>query len=43
MSKNLMEREYVRDLTVDRRMILKWILKKLGIRAWNRFIWLRDF
>jgi hypothetical protein len=24
-------------------MILKWILKKLGIRAWNRFIWLRDF
>jgi hypothetical protein len=36
-----MEREHVRDLTVDRRMTLKWTLKKLGIRVQNRFIWLR--
>lgn len=23
------------DLGTDRRIILKWILKKLGVKAWN--------
>jgi hypothetical protein len=28
-------------LVVDRGVILKWILKKLGVRVWTGFIWLR--
>jgi hypothetical protein len=29
------------DVTVDGRMILKWILRKYGMRAWSRIICLR--
>jgi hypothetical protein len=25
----------------DRRIILIWISRKVGVRVWNRFIWLR--
>jgi hypothetical protein len=28
-------------LRVDRRIILKWILKKQGGRVWTEYIWLR--
>jgi hypothetical protein len=27
--------------SVDERIILKWILKKQGVRVWTRFKWLR--
>jgi hypothetical protein len=29
----------VRDLVVDGRMTLKWILKKEYIKVWNAFYW----
>jgi hypothetical protein len=29
------------DLSVDGRIILKWILNKYGVRVWAGFIWLR--
>jgi hypothetical protein len=29
------------DLGIDRRILLKWILKKLVITMWNEFIWFR--
>jgi hypothetical protein len=31
----------VKDLGVDGRSILKWVLKKWGGEAWTRLIWLR--
>jgi len=35
------ERDYLEYLGVDRRKILKWILKKWAERVWTGFIWLR--
>jgi len=32
---------YLEDLSVDERIILKCILKKLTGMAWTRFMWLR--
>jgi hypothetical protein len=29
------------DPSVEDRVILKWILKKLGVRLWIGFIWLK--
>jgi hypothetical protein len=33
-SNNLKERDNLRDLYVDKRMILKWILKDKSVRMW---------
>jgi hypothetical protein len=30
-----------RDLVISGRVILKWFLKKYGVRMWTGFIWLR--
>jgi hypothetical protein len=38
---NLRGRDYLEELGIDRRMILKWILGKWGCWVWIGFIWLR--
>jgi hypothetical protein len=38
---NLKGRDHLVDIGVDRRFLLKWILKKQGARMWTGFIWLR--
>ena len=38
---NLRERDYLEDTDVDGRKILRWIFRKLDVRAWTGFIWLR--
>jgi hypothetical protein len=35
---NLTGRDYLKDLGKDRRIILKWILKKYDVRMWTGFI-----
>jgi hypothetical protein len=37
---NLRERDHLEDLRLDRRIILKYIFKKLD-GAWTRLMWLR--
>jgi hypothetical protein len=34
-------RDYLGDLGVDGRVILKWILNTINVRMWTRFGWLR--
>jgi hypothetical protein len=38
---NLRERDYLKDVGIDGRILLKWFLKKYNVRAWTGFIWLR--
>jgi hypothetical protein len=40
-SGNIKGRESLEDLGLDRRIILKWILKKQDEGVWTGFIWLR--
>jgi hypothetical protein len=37
---NLKERDCVEELSIDVRIILKWILKGLRGRVWTELIWL---
>jgi hypothetical protein len=38
---NLKQRDKLRGLAVDETMILKWVLKKWGLRLCSGFIWLK--
>jgi hypothetical protein len=38
---NLNERDHVKDLRVESKIILKWILRKYDDRAWSEFISLK--
>jgi hypothetical protein len=40
-SKNLKGRDMSGDLGVGGRIILEWILEKMGGKLWSEFIWLR--
>jgi hypothetical protein len=38
---NLKGQDHLEDLGIDEKLILEWILKKLGGKVWTGFIWLR--
>jgi hypothetical protein len=38
---NLKGRDYSEDLGIDGRIVLEWILGKLGGKVWTVCIWLR--
>jgi len=35
------EREHLDDPGIDRRIMLRWIFRKWGVRAWTGSSWLR--
>ena len=39
--RNLRERDHLEDPGMDRRIILRWIFRKWGVRAWTASMWLR--
>jgi hypothetical protein len=41
VGKNLLEKEHLRDMDVDRVTILNWILKKQCIKVWSGCNWHR--
>jgi hypothetical protein len=38
---NLNERDHLGETGMERRIILKWNIKKQDLREWTTFIWLR--
>jgi hypothetical protein len=40
-SENLKGRNHSEDLSVDKKMILEWILGKQNGKVWTVFVWLR--
>jgi hypothetical protein len=40
-SENPKERDHLEDLSVDGRIVMKWILKECDGTVWTGFIWLR--
>jgi hypothetical protein len=40
-SENLRGRDHAKELSANYKIILEWILGKLGGKAWTEFIWLR--
>jgi hypothetical protein len=34
-------RDHSKDLGADGRIVLRWIIKKKGVRVWTGFKWLR--
>jgi hypothetical protein len=41
LSENVMGKDHSEDLSVDRKIILKWILGKYDVKVWTGCIWLR--
>jgi hypothetical protein len=39
-SEDLKEMDHVEDRDVDGEIILKWIVKKVGVMVWFIFVWL---
>jgi hypothetical protein len=37
----LKERDHLGDINIDGMIILKWAIKKKGVRVWNGFTWHR--
>jgi len=37
---NVQERDYVEDLVIGGRVVLKWVLKEIRRRLWTGLIWL---
>jgi hypothetical protein len=38
---NLRERDHLEDIGVDRRIILRWIIRKWDMAVWTELLWLR--
>jgi hypothetical protein len=38
---SLKETDHFRDIGVDRRIILQWILRRQGLKMWTGLIWLK--
>jgi hypothetical protein len=39
--RNIKERDHLKDLGVNVRILIKWIFKRENERAWSLFVWLR--
>jgi hypothetical protein len=35
------ERDHSEDLDIDKRTVIKWVLRKSDERLWTGFVWLR--